>query len=150
MMVDPVDSTTDRTRFEPDHTSFTVSRHDRQAALAAGLDAILRHVVPPSTLLTTAPDSRAAAIRGEGADLAALFVDLATDFLEQLEEAGGKAFAVRLDGLLRKDQGGFVAWGYLDLPAMPGPAVRLPRLTEAPEVNEADGQPVSMRITLRR
>jgi hypothetical protein len=149
-MIDMADSTIERERAEPGDTSFTVSGHDRQVVLAAGLEAVLQYVVPRDTLLATAPDSRAAAIRGEGPDLAALFADLVTHLLEHLEEAGGEAVAVRLDGLLRKDQGGFVAWGYLDLPAMPGPAVRLPRLTGTPEVNEADGQPVSIRITLRR
>lgn len=149
-MADMANSGIDRERSEQDDTSITVKGHGRQEALAAGLEAILRRIVPRATLLAPASDSRAAAIRGEGPDLAALFADLATDFLEQLEEAGGEAFAVRLDGLLRKDQGGFVAWGYLDLPAMPGPAARLPRLAGSPEVNEADGQPVSIRISLQR
>lgn len=129
--------------------TFTVSGHDRQEALAAGMDAVLQYVVPRDTLLASSPDSRAAAIRGEGPDLATLFADLVTHLLEHVEEAGGEAFGVRLDGLLRKDQSGFVAWGYLDLPAAPGPSVKLPRLNGAPDVNEAHGQPISIRFAFR-
>jgi hypothetical protein len=134
---------------EPLAGEFTVSGYGRQGALAAGLAAVLQRVVPQAHMLAETGESRASAIRGEGADLAALFADLVTDLLEQLEEAGGEALSVRLDGLLRKDQGGFVAWGYVDLPASPGPAATLPRLIGHPEITETDGSLVSIRAALR-
>ncbi len=139
----------DGERMESDDSTFTIRGRDRQEAIAVGLDAVLQRVVPHATLSQGTLDSRAAAIRGEGRDLAVLFADLVSDMLEQLEEAGGEAFAVRLDGLVRNDHGGFVAWGYVDLPAAPGPAMRLPRLLGDPVVDEADAPPVSIRVTLR-
>lgn len=133
-------------REESGQRSCTVSGRSRQDAFAAGLDAVLEHVISRMAHLDDAAETRASAIRGEGPDLAALFADLVSDLLEQLEDAGG-AFAVRLDGLLRKDEGGFVAWGYVDLSATSRPAVALPRLAGRPEVGEAEGQLISIRFT---
>lgn len=139
----------ERERPEHDERTITVSGHGRQEVVAAGLVAVLQRVVPHAHGLEVSEESRSSAIRGEGADLAELFADLVTDLLEQVEEAGGEALAVRLDGLLRKDQGGFVAWGYVDVPAAPGPVVKLPRLVGIPEIAETDGHLVSIRAALR-
>lgn len=147
-MDDARTSGTERERLEREESTIAVSGHGRQEAFAAGLHAVLQRVVPHASVIEVSEESRASAIRGEGADLAALFADLVTDLLEQLEEAGGEAHAVRLDGLLRTDQGGFVAWGYVDLAAAPGPVVTLPRLLGNPDIAE-DGSLISIRVALR-
>jgi hypothetical protein len=83
---------------------------------AALLEAALRGVLaaarsdrPPAT-----PDGATAVpIKGTGPDLELVFTDLAQDLLGQLEEFGPGLDALRLDGLLRTDTGGYTAWGYL-------------------------------------
>jgi hypothetical protein len=82
-------------------------------ALLAGLRGILavatgRDDEPPADDVAIA-----APIQGRGADLAALFEALADDLLDQLAAMGSGFGRVRLDGLLRTDDGGWTAWGYL-------------------------------------
>ncbi|HEY7863119.1 MAG TPA: hypothetical protein VIE39_05635 [Thermoanaerobaculia bacterium] len=119
---------------------------DARTALQAALSAILRHVLG-------APHAGAAArstpIRGEGDDLAALFADLAADFLDQLAQYGGSIYDVAVDGVVRRDDGGYVAWGYaagsLEASATGGRLLSL----ESPEAIEK-GNIIHLRATLHQ
>ena len=124
---------------------------DPQAVVLAGLRAVLS-AARGQTGAAPPPEEQASAaapIRGQGADLGALFAELAADLLAQLD-AHGLGFAqVRLDGLLRTDDGGYTAWGYaLGTPVAAPPPVGLsldgdPSLDERPEG-------LTLRFTLRR
>ncbi|MDQ3695917.1 MAG: hypothetical protein M3464_20200 [Chloroflexota bacterium] len=72
----------------------------------------------------TAADGVAVPIRGLGADLPRLFIDLTDDLVSQLEEFGPGFDVLRLDGLLRTETGGYTAWGYLS--GGPGESTRVP------------------------
>jgi hypothetical protein len=93
------------------------SGSDERSALESGLAEIVRlargdgasAIVPGEC---EAADEAAVAIRGQGADLVALFVELANDLLAQLDTHGVGLHVVRLDGLLRT-QDGYTGWGYL-------------------------------------
>jgi hypothetical protein len=62
-------------------------------------------------------DVVAVPLRGTGADLGQLFLDLTRDLIAQLEEFGPGLDDPRLDGLLRTDTGDYTAWGYLAGPS---------------------------------
>src|SRR5215213_5388367 len=84
--------------------------HDKRSAVEAGLRAVLAlAVAPPHTPLET---GRSAPIRGEGNDLGSLFADLVEDLLEQIEFFGGGLHDVAVDGLLHREDGGYVGWGH--------------------------------------
>jgi hypothetical protein len=100
---------------------------DRRAALEAGLRAVLALVLEDAGNVTD-DFTRVVPLRGEGDDLAALFADLLADLCALLEEHGGALREVSIDGVLRRDRGGFVAWGYVSLGDDQSSAVTLPRL----------------------
>lgn len=118
-----------------------------RSALAAGLRAVLTLAVAPPLAPTSA--DRSAPIRGEGDDTASLFADMAEDLLGQIEFFGSGLQDVSVDGVLRREGGGYVGWGYasgtLDLasPARP------PVLLDMPTIDEGGGQ-VIIRARLRR
>jgi hypothetical protein len=122
--------------------------HDKRSALEAGLRAVLTLAVSP----TQAPldSGRSAPIHGEGDDLASLFADLVEDLLGQIEFFGGGLHDVAVDGVLRREDGGYVGWGYalgtLEA-ASPG---AVPRLLDTPTVNEDTAHGVVLHATLRR
>lgn len=119
---------------------------DIHTALASLLHAVLAlaaaEPVPPSNPFET----RAAPIRGEGDDLPSLVADLTEDLLAQIDEAGTGSLAVALDGVVRRDDGGFVAWGYLETAAQAADRVPLVELLENPVVAE---EPSRIRVRLR-
>ena len=83
---------------------------DVRSALEAGLRAVLALALAPPH---TPPDTgRSAPIRGEGDHLASLFADLIEDLLGQIELFGDGLHDITLDGVLRRKDGGYVAWGY--------------------------------------
>ena len=87
---------------------------DAEQALLAGLTGVIA-AARGGGAPVAAPEgeaSSAAAIRGQGADLGAVFADLVADLLAQLDANGTGLDRVRLDGLLATDDGGFTAWGY--------------------------------------
>jgi hypothetical protein len=90
--------------------------------------------------------STALPVRADGADLAELFAGLAASLTDDLDHAADDVTAVRVDGLLRTDEG-LTAWGYAL--ANPGPGVVQPIAVDAVGVDRgADG--VTIRATLRR
>jgi hypothetical protein len=93
---------------------------------------------------------RSAPIRGEGDDLGSLFADLVEDLLGQIEFFGSGLHDVVLDGVLRREDGGYVAWGYasgtLEV-ASPGEG---PRLVGTSTASEEGSQGVVLHATLQR
>jgi hypothetical protein len=129
----------------------TATGADPTQTLLAGLEGIAA-----AARGATAPDATpaeagttAAAIRGQGADLAAVFAELANDLLAQLDANGPGLATVRLDGLLATDDGGWTAWGYaVGTPSPQPPPIGL-SLEEPPTLDETpDG--LVLRFALRR
>ncbi|MBA3450815.1 MAG: hypothetical protein H0T18_06360 [Chloroflexia bacterium] len=120
---------------------------DPQTALAAGLRGTLALVLGPAPL---APEGgQSTAIRGEGEHLAALFAELVDDLLSQIAEYGQGLHDVSVDGVLRKSEGGYVAWGYASGTLEPVSGITPPLLIAIPAVHE-DGQRVVIRASFRR
>jgi len=121
---------------------------DMRSVLEAGLRAVLALVVttPPPSLNA----GRSAPIRGEGDELAGLFADLVQDLLDQIEYFGSGLNDVAVDGVLRRDDGGYVGWGYASgtLGAVSPAAV--PHLLGSPTASEDASQGIELRATLQR
>jgi len=122
---------------------------DRRAVLEAGLQAILALVFPMSATLEDTTSTRSVPIRGEGDDLAALFADIADEFLEQIAEFGMALHDVSVDGVLRGDRDGLVAWGYAIATAAIGAGWAF-ALTDPPVAIERESAPIVLRASLRR
>ena len=90
----------------------------------------------------------AAAIRGQGADVPAVFAELAADLLAQLDANGPGLGRVRLDGVLETDDG-FTAWGYALGAALPNPPPIGVALDGNPTLDAESGRLV-LRCRLRR
>jgi hypothetical protein len=121
--------------------------HDIRSALEAGLRAVLvLTMAPPETPLDT---GRSAPIRGEGDDLGCLFADLAEDLLEQIEFFGSLDDVV-LDGILRREDGGYVGWGHASLTIDAAPQGVIPRLLGTPTASEGAAPGVVLRASLQR
>jgi hypothetical protein len=122
--------------------------NDSRAALQAGLRGTLTLVVDPAT--TALEASIAVPVRGDGDDLAGLFADLVEDLFAQLHDVGATLHDISLDGVLRRDEGGYRAWGYATAGS---PATRFtgkpPALVEANVLTDSV-RGVLLRATLRR
>jgi hypothetical protein len=130
-------------------TSFYATGSDRRAALEAGLKAALtlaRNAVPAAHTDAT----RSVPIRGEGDDLATLFADLLDDLFVQLEEHGSGLCDIALDGLLHRDRGGFVAWGYATISEDDVTLITPPRLHGPPTLIADEPARIIIRATLAR
>jgi hypothetical protein len=121
--------------------------HDRHGVLQAGLDAALalllgEDVQQPSEFGPLVP------LRGEGDTTAALFGDLLDDLMAQIA-VHGSIQAAALDGVLKRDREGFVAWGYL---SPRNPAVQLATFERVGDVQAVVETPdeIRLRVTLRR
>jgi hypothetical protein len=85
---------------------------DLRSALEAGLQAVMALALgnepapPDDETVLSVP------IKGEGDDLAVLFADLIDDLLAQVEIHGSALTDITVDGVLRRDRGGYRAWGY--------------------------------------
>lgn len=121
---------------------------DRQSALEAGLRAVLALTVAPAQ---APPDTgRSAPIRGEGNDLGSLFGDLVEDLLEQIEFFGGGLHDVAVDGVLRREDGGYVGWGHASGTLDAAPPAANPRLLGTPTVSEDTASGVVFDASLQR
>jgi hypothetical protein len=121
---------------------------DIRSALEAGLRAVLAlAVVPLSAPLDT---GRSAPIGGEGDDLEILFADLAEDLLGQIEFFGGGLHDVAVDGLLRREDGGYVGWGYVSGSLEVAPPGEVPHLLGTPTVSEGATHGITVHATLQR
>ncbi|MCC6314889.1 MAG: hypothetical protein IT337_12845 [Thermomicrobiales bacterium] len=83
------------------------------AVLAAGLRGLLAFALAADPSAEPPDGTLAVSIAGRARSPAALFAALADDVLAQLDLHGTGMRHVRLDGLLRTDDGGWSAWGYL-------------------------------------
>jgi hypothetical protein len=124
---------------------------DERTAVESGLVEILRlargeHAGGIEHAETGAADETAVAIRGQGADLGTLFIDLASDLLAQLDNHGVGLGEVRLDGLLRT-RDGYTGWGYLLGQTGGGEPPRGVTLDDQPVVEwRADGVTLRLRL----
>lgn len=121
--------------------------HDRSGALQAGLEAALALMLGED--MQRAPESGPVVpLRGEGDTTAALFGDLLDDLMAQIA-VHGPVQAAALDGVLKRDREGFVAWGYVS-PQGPGvPLVTFERVGDVNAVAETSDE-IRLRVTLRR
>jgi hypothetical protein len=121
---------------------------DMRSALEAGLRAVLAlAAAPPHTPLDT---GRSAPIRGEGDDLGSLFADLIQDLLGQVEFFGRGLHDVTIDGVLRREDGGYVGWGYASGTLDAGFPVVAPRLHGTPTASASATQGIVLRAILHR
>ena len=119
-----------------------------RSALEAGLRAVLELALAPPH---TPPDTgRSTPIRGEGDDLASLFADLIEDLLGQIELFGDSLHDITLDGVLRREDGGYVAWGYASGTLEATSLDVVPRLLGTPKASEDTALGVVLNATLRR
>ena len=123
------------------------SGSDVRSALEAGLRAVLKianagEPQPPAS-------DRSVPIQGAGDDLAELFLDLIEDFLDQMAFSPFACHDVVIDGVLHREGGGYVAWGYAAESTAPAPQALLPLVHRMPAVASAvDG--IVFRATLAR
>jgi len=129
----------------------SASGEDAEAVVVAGLRAVLA-AARGSGRTPTEPEpsgSVAAPIRGQGADLGAVFAELVNDLLAQLDANGAGLGDVRLDGLLRTDDGGYTAWGYVSGASTAAPPPVNVSLDAMPVLAEDSGG-LTIRFRLRR
>jgi hypothetical protein len=93
--------------------TITVTATDEGGVVLAGLTEILRAAHGGDTATDPNADTIAVPIRGQGATLGAVFAELARDLLAQVDAQGSGLDSIRLDGLLRGDDG-YTGWGYLE------------------------------------
>ena len=122
--------------------------NDVRATLEAGLRAVLTLAVAPSPAPHDA--ARSAPIHGEGDDLASLFADMVEDLLGQVEFYGGGLHDVAVDGVLRREGGGYVGWGYASGTLEAASPGEVPRLLDTPTASEDGIQGVVLRASLQR
>ena len=120
---------------------------DMRSAIEAGLRAVLVIAVTPAS--SPLPSGRSAPIRGEGDDLPSLFADLVEDLLEQIEFFGPGLHDVEVDGVLRREDGGYVGWGHASGSLEATSASAIPRLIGAPTTSEGATEGVVLHATLQ-
>jgi hypothetical protein len=121
---------------------------DIRSSLEMGLRAVLALAVAPAS---RPPDTgRSAPIRGEGDDLGSLFADLVEDLLGQVEFFGAGLHDVAIDGVLRREDGGYMAWGYAAGTLEAASPLEVPRLFGTPVASEGSSQGIVLHATLRR
>jgi len=129
-------------------TQITATGADPTRLIGAGLGAVLAAARGGVTAPATDDATTAAAIRGQGSDLAAVFTELAADLLAQLDANGACFGDVRLDGLLATDDG-YTAWGYAIGEGSDNPPPVGLSLDDAPTVEETPGR-LTLRFALRQ
>jgi hypothetical protein len=120
---------------------------DRREVLQAGLDAALA-LMQGEDAASPGDPGPVAPLRGEGDTLATLLGDLLDDLFAQMAVHGPIQEAA-LDGVLKRDPDGFVAWGYLSPQTGATPTVMFERAGEVEAVTETQGE-IRLRVALRR
>jgi len=122
--------------------------HDKRSALEAGLRAVLALAVAP--VQAPLDTGRSAPIRGEGDDLGSLFADLVEDLLVQIEFFGSGLHDVAVDGVLRRQDGGYVGWGRASGTLDAAPPAVVPHLLGTPTASEGATERTIFHATLHR
>jgi hypothetical protein len=137
------------TGWRPDETAILeATGNNPRVALQAGLRGVLSLVVDRAS--TSLEASVAVPVRGDGDDLGTLFADVVEDLFAQLSDFGAALRDISLDGVLRRDEGGYRAWGYVTAGASATTlAGALPEMVEANVVVDGE-RGVLLRATLRR
>jgi hypothetical protein len=121
---------------------------DMRSALEAGLRAVLAlTAAPPNTPLDT---GRSAPIHGAGDDLGSLFADLIQDLLGQIEIFGDGLQDIAVDGVLRREDGGYIGWGYASGTLDAGTPVVAACLHGTPTASSSATQGIVLHATLHR
>ena len=120
---------------------------DVRSALEAGLRAVLK--LSADSRPEAAASDRSAPLQGEGDDLAELFLDLFEDFLDQMAFSPFACHDVVMDGVLHREGGGYVAWGYATESTAPVPETLLPFVHQMPTVESAVDE-IIFRATFAR
>lgn len=108
------------------------SGSDVRSALEAGLRAVLALADAEAPQLPAS--DRSLPLQAHGDDLAELFLDLIEDFLDQMAFSAFACHDVTVDGVLHRDGGGYVAWGYAAESTAPAPSRPLPFVHQMPTV----------------
>jgi len=132
---------------EHDRSRLVVSARDLRAAFEAALRAMLS--VAGAGANRQAEPARSVPFRGEGRDLAQLFLDMRDDLEAQLDIHGSDWSVVTVDGVLRNNDGGYVGWGYVHGSFAGEPGNPMPELLEPPSVEVEASGAVVVRVTLR-
>jgi len=133
----------------PTIVTHTVHGGDETETILAGLTELLHAARGNDRDTSRASDSVAVPIRGQGATLGALFAQLGRDLLAQLDVQGVGLTHIRLDGLLRGDDGGYLGWGYLEGSAAGGDTAAGIDLSGEPTTRrDADGITLSFDLHL--
>jgi hypothetical protein len=94
--------------------SLQASGDDLRSALEAVLQAVVALAAERDGGTINIETTQSVPIRGEGKDLPTLVADLIEDLFVQRESFAVRLRDVAIDGVVHRDQGGFVAWGYAD------------------------------------
>ena len=117
----------------------TVTARDEAGVVLAGLTEILQAARGDDVIPEPGADTVAVPVRGQGATLGAVFAELARDLLAQYDAQGSGMDSVRLDGLLRSDDG-YAGWGYLEgSPTGDGAPARID-LSGEPTIDRTDAE----------
>ena len=117
--------------------TITVTASDETGVVLAGLIEILQAARGGDATPEPNDDTVAVPFRGQGATLGAVFAELARDLLAQYDAQGSGLDSVRLDGLLRGDDG-YAGWGYLEGAAARDGAPALIDLAGEPKIDRTD------------
>ncbi|CAA9546899.1 MAG: hypothetical protein AVDCRST_MAG59-1385 [uncultured Thermomicrobiales bacterium] len=140
-------------RLEPDDgsgaTTVVVTGDDPQAVLVAGLRGVLALAVGKVPVGEGSNAELAAPVEAQGADLAETFGGLADALLAQVDVLGVGLEAVRIDGLLETDDGGYSAWGYAVGRERGGPLPRAVELAGPASVTVDERGRIELRCPFR-
>ncbi|MFN8590149.1 MAG: hypothetical protein U0031_01725 [Thermomicrobiales bacterium] len=124
----------------------TTSGADLAAALTSGLRTVLTFALGANQGL---PGDRSTSLRGEGHDPGQVFGELVADLLEQIALHGAGIDDVQIDGVLRRDDGGFIAWGQASGSLVTGAGPVFGLIGEARYERSASGQHI-LTATIQR
>lgn len=116
--------------------------------LGAALVGLLAAARGGSARLAVGNADAAVPIRGDGADLGQLFAQLGADLLAQVDANGLGLDQIRLDGIVRTDEG-YTAWGAAFGTVAESPPALGILLDGDPTGTTSDGQ-ITIRCRLRR
>jgi hypothetical protein len=134
--------------WDDDVAQIVVSGRDARLAFEDALRTMLSMAAVDQDL--PFESARSVPIRGEGVDLANLFADMVDDLAAQVDVHGSGLHELTVNGLLRRDDGGYIAWGFARGWLEAAPEGELPRLAGPPVVELGAAGEVVIRATIER